>query len=116
MIPPRMKAVVAMLVIVIATAGIYIFLSQRDSEKAARESSRAARAATTAVDSLAKVGERSDCIRQVIADADEAFRHDIRDLILAGRDTDKVRVIVERMRSRPNYADTVLAKCGPAPK
>lgn len=57
---------------------------------------------------------RGDCIRQVTADAEELFRRDIGDLLDVGRNEQAFARVRARMRSRPNYADTVKDRCPPA--
>lgn len=59
---------------------------------------------------------RNECARQISADLDENFRHDIAGLLDAAtrRDPHGLRQVLDRMKAAPNAADEINRRC-PAP-
>lgn len=88
----------------------------RDSATASRQSTATGLQVSAILATLQYNATRGDCIRDVQGDADEEFRREISALFDAGRDPVKIEAVRVRMRSQPNYADTVKRVCPPATK
>lgn len=102
------RVVVVALVGILGWFGAYLALSQRDSARAADSSN-------ATLNALIGATARAACVQSVVANDDEDFRHDIRALLLAGRDRKKIDEILARMVDRKNEVDVIIKTCGPGP-
>lgn len=71
----------------------------------------------TTATKLDRSSTRNECARQVNADLDEAFRHNLTELLFDAfilRDAAGVERVLKRMNAAPNAADEINKHC-PAP-